>query len=60
MIVTEYMNLGALDDFLRVSNWLEPWVGKCQCRIFLSSSLFSWGLPVLPSIGQAGLVLTVH
>lgn len=30
MIVTEYMNLGALDDFLRVSSRLDPWVGKYQ------------------------------
>lgn len=50
MIVIEYMNLGALDDFLRVSNQSAPWVGKCQGRIFLGSSLFSWGLglPMLP------------
>lgn len=50
MIVTEYMNLGALDDFLRVSNQLEPQVGKRRCHIFLVPSLFSrgLGLPMLP------------
>lgn len=42
MIVTEYMNLGALDDFLRVSSRLESWVGKYRCHRF--SWLFSWGL----------------
>lgn len=44
MIVTEYMNLGALDDFLRVSNRLDPWEGKYQCHLFLGPSLFLLGL----------------
>lgn len=61
MIVTEYMNLGALDDFLRVSSRLEPWVEKYQCHGFswLFSFLLGVGVASAP-VGQAGPMLTVH
>lgn len=50
MIVTEYMNLGALDDFLRVSDRLDPWWESTNDIFFLALLFFSWGLglPVLP------------
>lgn len=62
MIVTEYMNLGALDDFLRVSGWSPGWERGTDVIFFSSiSSLFSWGLGlgIVPT-GQADLPLVVH
>lgn len=43
MIVTEYMNLGALDDFLRVSGWSHGWE-ITNAVFFLARPFFSWGL----------------
>lgn len=49
MIVTEYMNLGALDDFLRVSAWSPGWEST-NVLFFLSPpfSLGAWDLALLP------------
>lgn len=59
MIVTEYMNLGALDDFLRVSAWSPGWQST-NVLFFLVSSLFSWGLGFgIAPTGQADLLLVV-
>lgn len=50
MIVTEYMNLGALDDFLRVSGWSPGWERGIDVIFFssLSFSLGAWDWALFP------------